>query len=185
MAALLAGCSGGGSEPGGRSSSADATAPVTSATAEPTYPNARPGEKPPVRPADALSGAGAEAFAVYFVKTIDWAYATMDSTLLKQASAPECALCTGFIEEFARRNSAGQKAMGSRSTILDSILSGGSDPKDQLVNVVFSATALDVVDANGVIVGSADAIPMFQMNVRVEYRAGGWIVVDATKVVTR
>ena len=118
------------------------------------------------------------------MKVIDWAYATMDSTLLEQASSSECALCTGFIEESARRNAAGQRAMGSRSTILNSYLSGGSDPTGQLVNVVFSATALDVVDANGVTVGSADAIPMFQMNVRVEYRADGWIVVDATKVVT-
>ena len=182
--ALLAGCSARGSEPGGRSASPDPTAALTSASAAPTYPNARPGENSPVRPADALSGAGAEAFAVYFVKVIDWAYATMDSTLLEQASSSECALCTGFIEESARRNAAGQRAMGSRSTILNSYLSGGSDPTDQLVNVVFSATALDVVDANGVTVGSADAIPMFQMNVRVEYRADGWIVVDATKVVT-
>ena len=48
-----------------------------------TGPNTRPGEKPPLMPLEATQHTpeGAKAFAEFFIKTIDWGYATVSSDL--------------------------------------------------------------------------------------------------------
>ena len=184
VAALLAGCSGGGSEPGGRSSP-DATALLTSASAEPTYPNARPGEKPPVRPADALSNAGAEAFAKYFMQTVDWAYASMDSTLMRTAFDPAtCNYCNTAADRTDRDKAAGKRYEGGRSTILDVASANGADVRDNLVLVVFDATPLRVYDSQANLIEDNDAERMLQFNVRVHFRDGAWVVVEVKRIVS-
>jgi hypothetical protein len=50
-----------------------------------TGPNTRPGEKPPIMPLEATqhTARGARAFAAFFIKTIDWGYATTSSTYMR------------------------------------------------------------------------------------------------------
>lgn len=94
------------------------TPPGTEPTAAPTtYINAQPGESPPTRPSDEMSDAGLEAFVRYFVQAADWAYASMDPTLLDQASAPECGACTAVISSIRADRAAGQRYEGGRLTL--------------------------------------------------------------------
>ena len=50
-----------------------------------TGPNTRKGEQPPVMPVAATkhTADGAKAFAEFFIKTIDWGYATTSSAYMR------------------------------------------------------------------------------------------------------
>src|SRR5215475_14331441 len=82
--------------PSSYSTAPASTPPVT------TGPNIRPGEKPPTFPQsmekDVPSAAG--TFAVYWMKTIDWGYATVSSTLARTAFSPACTDCARFMKVF-------------------------------------------------------------------------------------
>jgi Family of unknown function (DUF6318) len=66
--------------------------------------NVRPGEKPPVYPAAAKahSQAGANAFAEFFMRTLDWAYATTNPSYMKHYYGPTCGLCSGIATGIAK-----------------------------------------------------------------------------------
>ena len=182
--ALMAGCSGGGaSGPSGRLSSPTAGTTLASASVEPVYPNTKPGEQSPVRPLDVLSGAGAEAFAVYFVKVIDWAYASMDTAPLLQASSPECTLCASLVQMVNDRKALGDVYLGSRFTILDSQVFNGPTSNTRLTNIVISYNALTIRHPDGSIEADGEAQPMIQLNVRVRFENNAWVVYEAKRVV--
>ena len=90
-----------------------ASSPVSvSPTVPPLYPadvpltghNVRPGEKPPVYPAAARAHSqdGANAFAEFFMKTLDWAYATTNPSYMKHYYGPTCGLCSGIAAGIAK-----------------------------------------------------------------------------------
>ncbi len=60
-----------------------------------TGPNIRKGEKPPVLPVAATrhTADGAKAFAEFFIKTIDWGYATTSSAYMRHYFEPTCIGC--------------------------------------------------------------------------------------------
>src|SRR6476469_10732690 len=60
--------------------------------------NVKPGEKPPLFPAAAKvrSQAGANAFAEFFMRTLDWMYATTNPAYPRHYFAPSCGLCAGL-----------------------------------------------------------------------------------------
>ena len=168
----------------GPDSTAQLTTPSISAIVEPTYPNVNPGERPPVRPADALSDAGAKAFAVYFVKTIDWAYASMDTTLLEAASTAECHLCGVLAKIITDRRALGDVYSGSRFTVLDAIVDNGPTDDTRLVNVVFSYTELYIRHPDGSAEFDEGAHDLVQLNVRVRFASDTWATYEAKRVVT-
>lgn len=165
-------------------SSATVEGGTPSVTPEPSYPNARPGEKPPARPVDILSDAGAEAFARYFMQTVDWAYASMDSSLMRSAYDPAtCNYCNTAANRTDADKAAGKRYEGGRSTIVDVMSAHGADVTNNLVNVVFDASAVKVYDATGSVVSDTEPELKLQFNVRVRY-GNGWTVSEVKQVIT-
>jgi hypothetical protein len=183
---LCAGCHGGsgaGPTPSFQSSAGTAGTTV-SVTPAPSYPNARPGEKPPARPVDVLSDQGAEAFARYFMQAVDWAYASMDSSLMRSAYDPAtCNYCNQAANRTDADRAAGKRYEGGRSTIIDVMSAHGADVTNNLVNVVFDASAVKVYDATGSVVSDTEPELKLQFNVRVRYGTG-WIVSEVKQVIT-
>ncbi len=66
--------------------------PAVPADVPRTGPNTRKGEKPPVMPVLATkhTAAGAQAFAEFFIKTIDWGYATTSSAYMRHYFEQSC-----------------------------------------------------------------------------------------------
>jgi hypothetical protein len=188
--ALLAACgAGSGAAPVFSAASASAppstsAAPIASPSPEPTYANALPGEKPPIRPPDVLNDAGAENFARYFVMTLDWTYATTDASLVSQTSTAECTFCNAFIAGATAARTAGDTYIGSRATIITSTITSVGDPSLRLANVVISYTALMLQHSDGTTTPKGDASEVSQLNIRLSHASGAWLVSDVKKVVT-
>lgn len=152
------------------------TAPVT------TGANVRPGEKPPTLPpaARANTDAGAIAFAQYWERTIDWGYATADSTLARSAYAPSCAGCERFMKQFDGARSKGVHFRGGRMQLIGSAL----QPNDHhlgstaVVDVTLSAQALEAIDRTGKVVESDPAVSRMTDRVWARWANGRWTVVD-------
>jgi hypothetical protein len=76
-------------------------------------------ERPPVMPVEATlhSRAGAQAFAVFFIETIDWAFATMSGAYIRHVSVPTCLGCRAFAQGVERARRAGHRYVGGRFSI--------------------------------------------------------------------
>jgi hypothetical protein len=157
------------------------TAPVT------TGPNVRPGEKPPTLPpvAKTNSNAGAIAFAEYWERTIDWGYATVDSSLARSAFSPACAECTRFMKSvFDSAHANGTRFGGGRFQIRGAILqrndhhNGATD----VVDVTYAVQALQVSDRTGKTLGIVPADDHIIDRVWMRWLGGRLTVVDWKKV---
>jgi hypothetical protein len=190
IAALAAACGGGGSEPGPvptarPSTSQPPTVATSSSTPTPTFVNTTPGEQPPVRPADELSDAGVKAFAEYWVKTLDWAYATMDTTRLSAASAADCSVCQSFIESTQNSALAGEIFLGSRLVILAAtVVPSAMNSPTRVVAVVLAYTALSIGHPDGIIESNAPAQAAVQLNLTTEF-SDSWRVGKVVRVVAQ
>src|SRR3954453_2065092 len=99
---VLAGCSGG--DDGGGTAQGTTTAPAPTSTAvttsapppTTTAPPTGPGGVPVPAPGPLAARhdeTGAKAFAVYFVKVVDYVFATQDVSPISNVSTKECSLC--------------------------------------------------------------------------------------------
>ncbi|MCU1690323.1 MAG: hypothetical protein JWN20_2251 [Jatrophihabitantaceae bacterium] len=184
---LSAACNGGsGSGPTrGVESSATTAAATVSSSLAPTYPNARPGEKPPARPVDILSDAGAEAFARYFMQTVDWAYASMDSSLMRAAYDPaSCNYCNQAANRTDADKAAGKRYEGGRSTISLIDANDIANPLDCLVLAIFTAEPVAVYDKAGVQLSSEPAETDIRFNLRISF-GRKWNVQEVKQLVTK
>ena len=120
---VAAACGGGAAKSPPTSSviSLPITSPKANASATPTSPattspNVRPGERPPTMPVAAKEHTkeGALAFATFYIKALDWAIATMDTSLVKGISAPTCQTCNGEISAISDLKQAGGHVQGGR-----------------------------------------------------------------------
>jgi hypothetical protein len=121
--------------------------PSTSATATPsptgpktTGAGVRPGEKPPAlgRFERAHTSAGAVAFASFYIKALDWSYATSDPYLLKIVSAPTCVTCKKIIDGLTTLRAEGGHIQGDRLHLKSALLQSfiGKIKADYIVKVV-------------------------------------------------
>ena len=156
------------------SSSPPSSVASSSVSAAPTVPagypadvpltghNVRPGEKPPVYPAAAKvhTQAGANAFAEFFMRTLDWAYATTNPSYMKQYYGPTCGLCNGIATGIARTAAERHWYEGGRLTVLSkaaTAIGPVTAPVDFCSVIVVSTTAQTVVDGSGKIFNGAGA----------------------------
>jgi hypothetical protein len=175
VALFAVGCTGSDATPNlSPVSSAPTSVVSNSVTARPSassvYPadvpltghNVRPGEKPPVYPAAAQAHTqdGANAFAEFFMKTLDWAYATTNPSYMKHYYGPTCGLCSGIATGITKTAAEHHWYEGGRLRIL-SLTSTEIGPVTAPVNfcsvVVISTTAQTVVDGTGKIFNGAGA----------------------------
>jgi hypothetical protein len=160
------------------------TPPVT------TGPNVRPGEKPPTFPASLQVNArgAADGFAQYWMRTLDWGYATTDSSLAKAAYSKSCTDCARFVKgNFDDTRSQGLRFRGGRVGFLESTL----QPTDhrngatQIDDVTVSVGALETLDHTGHVVSRAAAIPHITYRIWLRWTGKRWTVVDWKEAVAK
>jgi hypothetical protein len=196
-AATLAGCTSDQAAPGDTSaqmltttyspprySTAPAsTPPVT------TGPNIRPGEKPPRFPLSLERNlpSAAGAFAVFWEKTIDWGYATVDSSLPRTVYSPSCAGCERFMKIFDGARADGVHFRGGRLLILAWTIQRNDhhNGATAVIDVTFSIQSLEAIDRGGKVVETDPAVSRTTDRVWVRWTGTQWAVVDWKHVVRK
>lgn len=141
------------------------SASPTSASPTPTprpYPadvpltghNVRPGEKPPLYPAAARARtqAGANAFAEFYMRTLDWAYATTNPSYMKHYTGPSCGLCTGLATGISKTAAEHHWYLGGRLTVHPATatpIGPVTAPADFCSMLKLDVTAFSTVDDSG------------------------------------
>lgn len=117
-----------------------------------TGPNTRPGEKPPVMPLEATqhTARGAQAFAAFFIKTIDWGYATTSSAYMRHYMSRVCAVCVGFASAIDDVEGKHQHYVGGRFRTTKTV------PLDHPVAKGAEHTALVSVDVEPFRIATSD-----------------------------
>ncbi|HEY0168422.1 MAG TPA: DUF6318 family protein [Jatrophihabitans sp.] len=166
---LVSGCSG---DAGPNTSTVPAASSAPSASAAPTsarptptprpYPadvpltghNVKPGEKPPLYPAAARARTqeGANAFAEFFMRTLDWAYATTNPSYMKHYYGPTCGQCDGLARGISRTAAEKHWYLGGRLTVHraeKTAIAPVTAPADFCAVMKVDITATSVVDKTG------------------------------------
>ncbi|HEX8079819.1 MAG TPA: DUF6318 family protein [Jatrophihabitans sp.] len=193
-ALLVSSCTG---EAKPNASTAASTAPGTSAASpsaspaptDQAYPadvpltgrNLRPGEKPPLYPAAARARtqAGANAFAEFFLRTLDWAYATTNPSYMRHYSGPSCGLCNDLATEVRNTAAVRHWYEGGRLTIRPAIatpVGPVTAPADFCSTVNVDSTAHSVVDRAGTVFTEEAAHPNFRWKLCVKASSDRWQV---------
>jgi uncharacterized protein DUF6318 len=192
---LVSGCTG-EAAPNTSTVSATSTAPRTSATPSasprPTpsarpYPvdvpltghNVKPGEKPPLYPAAARARtqAGANAFAEFFMRTLDWAYATTNPSYLKHYTGPSCGLCTGLATGISKTAALKHWYLGGRFTLqraTSTAIGPVTAPADYCSSVTVDTTAESVVDRTGKVFNGDGAYTNLKVKICAKFIDSKW-----------
>jgi hypothetical protein len=124
------------------------------------------------------SAAGARAFAEFFIKTIDWGYATTSSAYMRHYALADCQGCSAFAEFFDRARRAHHQFIGARMTIT----SARSAPKplasgsDATAIVVFNILSFEEVTSSGKYVQADIAHSAEKFQVSMRWSSNGWLV---------
>jgi hypothetical protein len=190
---LLAGCtSSGGSDPTSpplttpttsvsiapppsSSSSSSAPAPQTVPSDVPrTGPNTKPGEKPPVMPVAATQHTpdGAKAFAEFFIRTIDWGYATVSAAYMRHYFQSSCEGCVIFADGIDKDRRAGVHYIGGRTSILSAAISS-----DFKVIVTVDITSFEKKSASEKFLTGEEAHSKLPFVVHLRWLRSSWQVV--------
>jgi hypothetical protein len=116
--------------------------------------NVKPGEKPPLYPAAARARtqAGANAFAEFYMRTLDWAYATTNPSYMKHYTGPSCGLCNGLATGISKTAALKHWYLGGRFTVgraTSAAVAPVTAPVDYCSYISVDTTAESVVDRTG------------------------------------
>lgn len=144
-----------------------------------TGPNMKPGEKPPVMPlvATTHTPAGAKAFAEFFIRTIDWAYATNSAKYMRHYYEASCIECRSAADAVDKAVREGHHFIGDRFTIRRSAVLNSSNAST-VVDVYFDVSAAEVVDGKGRFVDGLGALNNYRERITTAWRPSGWMVTD-------
>lgn len=145
--------------------------------------NTRPGEKPPVMPklANQDNSAGARAFGTFWVKTVDWGFATMNTAYMRHYIDPSCKDCTADANNIDRAARQHDRFVGGRITVLGvrTNMSGPVVPRaDGTALVRFRLTVLRVFDRHGKQIGRYPGYRQATFQVSVVWEIDHWDVDD-------
>jgi hypothetical protein len=103
-------------------------------------------ERPPVMPVEATqhTPAGARAFAIFFIKTIDWGNATVSGAYIRHFSAITCRSCASLATGMDADRRAGRTYIGGRITVRSTSLTRHKT-RDSVV-VTLDSTGFEVVN---------------------------------------
>ena len=164
LAGGLVACTGGG-EPSDPSTSVTVSrssatpSPIPSSSPPRTHPlttgaGVLRGEKPPLMNplAREHNRLGAYEFAIYYIRAVDWSYATSDPYLLEKVSAKSCQTCEKIITGLSNLIQSGGHVAGDRlniqsSQILDSYK--GKIESDYVVMIKTTQQPGAIVDSTG------------------------------------
>lgn len=135
-------------------------------------------EKPPVMPAGATkhTAQGAKSFAVFFVRTIDWGYATTDSHYMRHYFTHSCTLCLAFADEFDNTKSAKHHYLGDRIHIRSSSATAGQDEVYACRVVADVDAATSVEDRTGNVIKGGAPISKASLFLKVSWVRRSWTV---------
>jgi hypothetical protein len=164
--------------------------PPTSASPTPTprpYPadvpltghNVKPGEKPPLYPAaaKARTQAGANAFAEFYMRTLDWAYATTNPSYMKHYTGPSCGLCNGLATGISKTAAKKHWYLGGRFTLhpaASTPIAPVTAPADYCSRMSVDTTAESVVDKTGKVFNGDGAYRDLKVKICAKFTASGW-----------
>lgn len=145
-----------------------------------TGPNAKPGEKPPIMSLEATQHTpdGAKAFAQFFIKTIDWGYATMSGSYIRHYAATMCTACNGIAATIDKDRRAGDRYIGGRLTIRTATAKSASS-----INVTVDGTSREVVTKTGKFISGDPAHPNLTYSLTVKWSPNAWVVDNLAVVV--
>ncbi|HEU5009049.1 MAG TPA: DUF6318 family protein [Jatrophihabitantaceae bacterium] len=198
---LLAGCS--GSTPGSPTDPGSSdpvsvapsiSSPVTSSPTSPpasvsravpadvptTGPNlVRKGERPPVMPVLATkhTPAGAVAFAKFFIRTIDWGFATTSGAYMRHYFTKSCIECASHADGLDNTRKAGEYYLGSRFRIAAARSRPPGDA-DASVTVTFDLTSAEVLTNHGRFVDGDVAHTGQSRQFWLTWTSDGWRVIN-------
>jgi Family of unknown function (DUF6318) len=186
---VAAACNGGAAKSSPTSSAT--SVPVSSPTAKPssspagpatTGPNVRPGERPPIMPPAAKQHTqeGALAFGTFYIKALDWAIATMDTSLVKGISAPTCQTCNGEISAISDLKEAGGHVQGGRYSVESARVSMNhlSVKADHAIRLQLVQAPLSrIYSSSSPTVESRTPVP-YTSFVFVTWLRRGWVIVE-------
>jgi hypothetical protein len=118
--------------------------------------------------------AGAKAFAVFFIKTIDWAYATTSTTYMRHYAMATCVTCTSLITGINKARKAHHQYIGGRTTILRARPGKQGALVSQIVTV--NITSVEEVDSAMHYVQADVAHNGLRFEVRLSWGVNGWAV---------
>jgi hypothetical protein len=146
----LAGCTDAAGEP---STLPDVTAPPSGT---PT-PTASPTAEPPEEPDNAheYSAEGVEAFTLYAVEVINYAYQTNDVTYLEQIMTPNCQTCANVVNTLKALADDGGRIEGGQMIPELISVTGPADGVQTSAGIDLVLTASRSYDSNGALTDSA------------------------------
>lgn len=149
-----------------------------------TGPNVNPGEVAPTEPpgSDANSAEGAQAFETYYIKLVDWVYATSQPQILRPLYDTSCQNCTNFFSNLSGQVADGRTFKGSRISIqrLALVPNDKRSGASYAVSVEIAATALQILDRAGKVTDQGAASTLTLTN-WLKWTGDSWQIVDQGK----
>jgi hypothetical protein len=148
-----------------------------------TGPNlVRAGERPPVMPLAATkhTQAGAVAFAKFFMRTIDWGFATTSGSYIRHYYASSCVECANHADSLDATRKAGEFYVGGRFTLTDARAAAvGDHHADQSAVVTFDLTSVEMLDTQDRFINADVAHSGLREQIWLSWRSSHWIVVES------
>lgn len=121
---------------------------------------------------------GARAFAEFFIKTIDWGYATTSSTYMRHYFQKSCIECANVVEGIDRVRNAHEHFVGDRFTIIRSAATKAHSAglSESLVWPKFNVSSGEIVTSQGKFVDGDAAHPGYQEEVTLRWSDNAWTV---------
>jgi hypothetical protein len=119
---------------------------------------------------------GAKAFAEFFIKTIDWGYATTSSAYMRHYFQHACVGCRSTADALDRARRKKHHFIGDRFTIKSATMTGPVTTQKAHVVVTFDVESVEVVDKNGKPVDAAPAANGFRELVTLSWHGTQWAI---------
>ncbi len=138
-------------------------------------------ERPPVMPVAATkhTAQGAKAFAEFFVKTIDWGYATTDSRYMRHYFEKSCRLCGDFANDFDQTKAGKYHYVGDRLHLISPTRNVTSSVQNgqYMYRIKFNVDAFSSVDLTGKIFKAGAPIRGAVLDSTLRWRHQNWKIV--------
>jgi len=166
--------------PTSNTASAPAVRPAVPADVPTTGPNLRfAGERPPVMPvlASQHTQAGAVAFAIFFIKTIDWGFATTSSAYMNHYFVPSCSECTSYRDSLDLTAAAKERYVGGRASRFSArVVKPAVHAADEAVVVTCDVTSAEALTETNKYVNAEPAHTGFQSELWLTWIDDRWHV---------